>query len=124
MKKRETHRDLIAWREAMRLVAIVYRETNAFPKQEIFGLTSQIRRAVVSVPSNIAEGAARSSTKEFAQFLRIACSSLAELETQLEIAVLLGYLPADNNAVRHTWRVGMLVRRLRHAVAQSVALPP
>ena len=80
-----THRDLAAWQEAMRLVETVYRESADFPKQETFGLTSQIRRAAISIPSNLAEGAARNSPREWLQFLGIACGSLAELETQLEL---------------------------------------
>ena len=78
----------------MDFVADVYALTKGFPKEEIYGLTSQIRRAAVSIPSNIAEGAARNSTKEFIQFLYIALGSAAESETQLLIAERLGY--ADN----------------------------
>ena len=77
------------------MVSDVYRHTKSFPKEEIFGLTSQLRRAAVSVPSNIAEGAARLSRKEFRQFLSIARCSLAEIETQLLIAQNLGYCTTD-----------------------------
>jgi len=80
------HRKLVAWQEAMKLVEMVYRETACFPKEEIYGLVSQIRRAAVSVPSNIAEGAGRNYSKELLQFIGIASGSLAELETQLELA--------------------------------------
>jgi len=79
----------------MTLVREVYQATGKFPASEQYGLTSQLRRAAVSVPSNIAEGAARESTKEFAQFLIMARGSLSELETQLLIAKDLGYLPED-----------------------------
>jgi four helix bundle protein len=85
------HQDLKAWQMAMSLVKLVYRLTTTFPKEEIFGLTSQMRRAAVSVPSNIAEGAARSGTREFVQFLGMARGSLSELETQLLIAKELDY---------------------------------
>jgi len=108
-----THRDLLAWREAMDLVEAVYRDTTTLPKEEMFGLTAQIRRAAVSIPSNIAEGAARNSPGELLQFLGIACGSLAELETQLELAIRLGYLTADAGCVAQSSRVGMLVRTLR-----------
>jgi four helix bundle protein len=94
------HYKLEAWKEAMALVSTIYRVTQEFPKNEIFGLTSQLRRAAVSVPSNIAEGAARRGSKEFAQFLNIAIGSISEIETQLLIAVDLGYL-AENASVLH-----------------------
>ena len=80
----------------MELVRKIYALTQTFPKEEMFGLTSQIRRAAVSIPSNIAEGAARTGTKEFAQFLNISRGSLSELETQLLIAADLGYIKNDN----------------------------
>lgn len=81
----KSHKDLIAWQKAMALVNSIYDLTAAFPKEELFGLSSQMRRAAVSIPSNIAEGSARGTKKEFAQFIRIARGSLAELETQLLI---------------------------------------
>ena len=85
-------RDLRVWQLSMELVEIIYRLTQNFPKHEIYGLTSQIQRAAVSVPSNIAEGHTREHTKEFLHHLSIAQASLAELETQLEIAARLNYL--------------------------------
>ena len=91
------HHDLLAWQQAIKLVEAVYLVTQSFPREEIYGLTSQIRRAAVSVPSNIAEGAARSGAKEFAHFLAMARGSLSELETQLIIARNLGYLKTDND---------------------------
>jgi four helix bundle protein len=90
--KVRTHKDLTVWQDSMSLVVDIYRATEAFPRSEIHGLTSQLRRAAVSVPSNIAEGAARNSSKEFAQFLYIALSSLAEVETQLLISERLGFI--------------------------------
>jgi len=77
------HKKLDVWKEAINLVKIVYEMTNKFPKEEIYGITSQIRRCVISVPSNIAEGAGRKSNKEYIQFLNIARGSLAELDTQI-----------------------------------------
>ena len=80
------HKKLDVWRESVALATHIYQITEKFPRSEIYGLTSQMRRAVVSISSNIAEGAARTSSKEFAQFLNIAGGSLSELDTQLEIA--------------------------------------
>ena len=87
-----THKDLDAWKKSLALVETIYRLTAGFPQSELYGLTSQIRRAAVSVPSNIAEGAARNSTKEFLQFLYVSLGSLSEVETQLIIAKRLSYL--------------------------------
>jgi len=81
-----SYKDLIVWQKAVDLVAVIYKLTEEFPKEELFGLTSQIKRAAVSIPSNIAEGRFRGTRKDFLQFLRIAYSSGAELETQIEIA--------------------------------------
>jgi four helix bundle protein len=87
-----SYKDLIVWREAKSLASAVYRATESFPKREWYGITSQIRRAAVSVPSNIAEGQGRLTKGEFVQFLGHARGSLQELRTQLEIAVELEYL--------------------------------
>jgi four helix bundle protein len=89
------HRDLLVWQRAMKLVKDIYANTADFPRHELYGLASQLRRAAVSVPSNLAEGASRNSTGEFRQFIGNARGSLAEVETQLEIARDLGYLSAD-----------------------------
>jgi four helix bundle protein len=90
------HKDLEVWKKAMDLAAQVYSLTARFPKEELYGLTSQIRRSAVSIPSNIAEGAARHSRKEFIHFLHIASGSVAELETQLLLATLMGFISRDN----------------------------
>jgi four helix bundle protein len=84
-------RDLVVWQRAIQLAAVVYQATSGFPKEELYGLTSQIRRSAVSVPSNIAEGQGRLSTGEFRQFLGMARGSNCELQTQLEIARTLKY---------------------------------
>ena len=86
------HEKLDVWRAAMDFVLAVYKATESFPKEEKFGLTSQVRRAAVSVPANIAEGAARRSPKEFVHFISNAQGSASELETELLIAQRLGYL--------------------------------
>ena len=86
------HKSLDVWKESVDLCVSIYRLTGSFPKTEDFGLTSQMRRASVSIPSNIAEGAGRGATKEFIQFLKIANGSLSELDTQLEVALKLHYI--------------------------------
>lgn len=90
------HKKLDVWLESVALATEIYKLTESFPKEEIYGLTSQMRRAAVSVPSNIAEGAARHSNKEFAQFLNVAGGSLSELDTQVEIATNLDFLSVVN----------------------------
>lgn len=89
------HKEMAVWQEGINLVKGIYQITGKFPKEELYGLTSQIRRAAVSVPSNIAEGAARNSDKEFIRFLYVALGSLSEVETQVVIAVELGYVLSD-----------------------------
>jgi len=86
-----TYKDLIVWQKSMDLVVAVYALTEQFPKSEIYGLTSQIRRSAVSIPSNIAEGRTRGTRKDYRQFLIIAYASGAELETQIEIAKRLSF---------------------------------
>src|SRR5262245_19007675 len=108
-----THYDLVAWQEAMNLVEAIYRDTEDFPQKEAFGLMAQIRRATISIPSNLAEGAARNSRKELLQFVGICCGSLAELQTQLQLAVHLGYLAREAQSLNLAVRVGKLVGSLR-----------
>ena len=91
-KEVRNHKDLEVWKKSMDLVSNIYKSTESFPNKELYGLTNQIRRAAVSIPSNIAEGAARNSKKEFIQFLYISLGSLSELETQIIIASRLEYL--------------------------------
>ena len=86
------HKNLIAWQRSMDLVVGIYEITKRFPKEEIYGLTSQLRRAAVSVPSNMAEGAADRTTQQFSNFLSNAIGSLNEIDTQLDLAHRLGYL--------------------------------
>ncbi len=94
------YKKLEVWRKAIDLVEDAYHLTKKFPKEEIFGLTSQIRRCCISIPSNIAEGAGRNGKKEFVNFLGIASGSCCELDTQLILAERLGYLkPDDTNSV-------------------------
>ncbi|HKN15867.1 MAG TPA: four helix bundle protein [Candidatus Sulfotelmatobacter sp.] len=109
-----SYRDLIVWKKSMALVLDVYRLTQAFPKIETYGLTSQLRRAAVSVPSNIAEGQARISTGEFRQFLGNARGSLMEVETQILLAQELGYLEEheSGNLLGTTAEVGRILNGL------------
>lgn len=90
-----SYKGLLVYQKAVELSVAIYRATEEFPKSEIYGLTSQIRRCVVSIPSNIAEGQRRGSKKEYIQFLRVAFGSGAELETQLLISFKVGYLSED-----------------------------
>lgn len=91
------HKDLEAYKLSMEFVTQMYELTSLFPKFELFGLTSQIRRCAVSIPSNIAEGCARFSDKESAKFINVAVGSIAELDTQLQIAYNLGYINSIEN---------------------------
>ena len=86
------YRNLVVWQKAMELAKKVYLVTRNFPEEEIYALTSQVRRSAVSVPGNIAEGKGRGTGKEFIQFLRIALGSLYELQTQLELSMRIGYI--------------------------------
>lgn len=90
------YKDLIVWQKAMLLVTEIYRLVKLLPDEEIFGLSSQMRRAAVSIPSNIAEGYGRNTLKEYVRFLSIARGSNQELETQLYICINLGYLSAEH----------------------------
>ena len=110
------HYKLEAWKEAMALVSMTYRASQNFPKEEVYGLTSQIRRTAISIPSNIAEGAARHGPKEFAQFLSISMGSISELETQLLIAVDLGYLDKDSPIFNKLEQTSKLVSGLNKSV--------
>lgn len=89
------YRDLIVWKEAMEIAELVYSLTRAFPREELFGMTSQMRRAAVSVPANIAEGFGRAQRRTFIQFLRIAQGSLKELETHSLLCERVGLLSKD-----------------------------
>jgi four helix bundle protein len=89
----DTFRDLVAWQRAMELVTAIYRASADFPRREVYGLSSQLRRSAISVPSNIAEGKGRHSKREYVMFLYRARGSLLEAETQLEIAMNLEYIP-------------------------------
>ncbi|MCJ7729015.1 MAG: four helix bundle protein [Sedimentisphaerales bacterium] len=95
----ETYRDLEIWKKGIEVVKGIYKLTEKFPKQETYGLVSQMRRSAISIPSNVAEGFKRYHNKEYKQFLHITPGSCAELETQITIAKELKYIQQDNEAV-------------------------
>ena len=121
----KTHKDLNVWKNSIDLVISVYRLSSKFPKEELFCLTQQLRRAVISVPSNISEGAARNQTREFIRFLRISAGSLAEVETQIIIAEKLHYLKESESVelVGHTNKIraqlGGLIKALEQKLEKS-----
>lgn len=110
------HYRLDAWKEAMTLVKQVYQLTDNFPSSEAFGLTAQMRRAAVSIPSNLAEGAARAGAREFAQFLNIAKGSLSELETQILIAKDLEFVGEVGEVLNQAEKVSRLLAGLHKKV--------
>lgn len=105
-------KQLIVWQRAMDMVTEIYKATRTFPKEEMYGLTSQIRRSAVSIPSNIAEGQGRNTKGEFLQFLGIAKGSLCEIETQILIAKNLEYLSTTDAFEEHINEVGRLLNGL------------
>jgi four helix bundle protein len=117
----QSYKDLIAWQKGMELVAMVYDATEGFPSHEQFGLISQLRRAAVSVPSNIAEGKAHYSNRDFVRFLRHARGSLAEIETQILIAQQRKYLPEAQatKVTRHLDELGRILSGLINSLRAS-----
>ena len=118
VKKSRSYRDLDVWKLSIDLVKEVYRLTNKFPASENFGLTNQIRRAAVSIPSNIAEGQGRNSSKEFRQFLAVGIGSVAELETQLIIAQEIRYISHGElqPLLKNLDRIRKMIRSLANRV--------
>lgn len=108
----ESHKDLKVWQESMILVEDVYKITATFPKEELFGLTSQLKRSSVSVPSNIAEGAGRRCKTEFIRFLYIAMGSLSELDTQLELAERLSFYKRDEEIFKRVYDIKSMLAKL------------
>lgn len=116
-----SYRDLRVWQAAMELVEQVYHLTRKFPKEELFGLTSQMRRAAISIPSNIAEGHTREHRKEYLHHLSIVQGSLAELETQLEIATRLQYCSREqlDHLLERSSSLGKQLYALRNALMKT-----
>jgi len=109
------------WQQAMLLVKETYAVTIGFPREEMFGLVSQMRRAAISIPCNIAEGAAREGDKEYSHFLSIARGSLSELDTQVQIAVILSYIAEDHPLHGLLDRVGKLLSGFSKKIKRDVA---
>lgn len=117
-----SYQDLIVWQKSVELVTAVYTLTSSFPKSELFGLTSQMRRAAVSIPANIAEGYARKHRKEYVQFIRIAYGSGAELETYFVLVKNLGFV--ENASTREAEKLlDETMRMLNKLVSSLVATP-
>lgn len=110
--KGNSYRDLVVWQKAMELAKQVYMITKEFPKEEVYGLTSQIRRCAVSIPSNIAEGRGRNSDKEFVRFLQISLGSLYELQTQLELAMSFSYVVNIENILNLSLEIEKMLNKL------------
>jgi four helix bundle protein len=120
----KSFRDLDVWHLGVELAETVYRFTARFPKAELFCLTAQMRRAAVSIPSNIAEGRARDSTHEFLHFLAISRGSLAELETQIELAIRLDYADSDLDAAKaQSDMLGKKLNRLQSSIREKLPTP-
>lgn len=117
----KSYEDLDVWKESMNLAEMVYSTTKLFPKDEIYGLVSQMRRSAVSVASNIAEGAARNTKGEFGQFLGMSSGSLAELKTQMMIAFRVGIVDEENKRiiVEQTDKVGRMLTGLRKSLTSN-----
>ena len=112
------HKRLVAWQKAVELVTEIYKMTEGFPKKEEFGITSQLRRAAISVPSNIAEGLTRKTKKDKLHFLNIAQASLSEIDTQFEISLRLGYVsqPVYEEAEKKLVEVEKLLSGLSRSI--------
>ncbi len=113
------HEQLDAWKFSMELAKVVYQMTATFPAEERYGLSQQMRRAAVSIPSNIAEGVGRNGAKEFLNFIGISRGSLAELETQLQLAVMLGFAALDHPAFDLANSTGMRLTGLHKKLSTT-----
>ena len=113
------YKELIVWQKTIKLVENIYKEVREFPKYETYVLSDQIRRAVISVPSNIAEGSGRNTTKEFIQFLYIALGSTCELETQMIIANKLGYIKNIDNILTNINEIRKMLNGLINSLKRK-----
>ena len=119
----KNHKELLVWQKAMQLVVDVYNLIRLLPKEETYGLSEQMRRAAISIPSNIAEGNARSSQKDMVHFLYIAQGSRAELETQLELCELIGYISKERlePVLMQTQEIGRMLSGLIKSTLQQIS---
>lgn len=124
MVKIKSHKDLKVWQESMALVVQIYMLSADFSKYELYGLSSQIRRASVSIPSNIAEGAGRKGNKGFMRFLYIALGSLSEVETQLEISQRLGYIKDIEAINKNIYFIRNMIANLIKSLVKNPAITP
>jgi four helix bundle protein len=117
----KTHKDLEVWRRSLDFVTDIYLVTQSFPKSELYGLTSQLRRAAVSIPSNISEGAARKSPTEFKRYLHISLGSLSEVETQLLISRNLNYMSDENfeSLINEQGNIARLTQGLIRSISEQ-----
>lgn len=120
-----SYRDLEVWKKSIQLVKITYALTKEFPKEELYGLTNQIKRAAISIPANIAEGRNRNTKKEFLNFLKISYGSLAELETHVIIAFELEYCSQNtlDNILAMTAEIGRMINGLRKSLLTDTRHP-
>lgn len=119
----KNHKELLVWQKAMQLVVDIYNLIRLLPKEETYGLSDQMRRAAISIPSNIAEGNARSSQKDMVHFLYIAQGSRAELETQLELCELVGYISKERleHVLMQTQEIGRMLSGLIKSTLQQIS---
>lgn len=119
----KNHKELLVWQKAIQLVVDVYNLIRLLPKEETYGLSDQMRRAAISIPSNIAEGNARSSLKDMVHFLYIAQGSRAELETQLELCELIGYISKERlePVLMQTQEIGRMLSGLIKSTLQQIS---
>ncbi len=118
-----SYKDLTVWQKSLGFVERIYKSTNSFPRDELYGLVSQMRRAAVSIPSNIAEGSCKRSTKEYIRFINIASGSVAELETQIIIANKLGFIGSDEleHLTSSADEIGKMLYGLQNALSNKAA---
>ena len=114
------YKDLNVWKNSIDFVETVYKIVSSFPREEIYALSDQLKRAVVSIPSNIAEGASRNSNKEFVQFLYIALGSASEVETQLIIAKRLNYIMSIENELKELTKIRKMLNGLITSIKRKI----
>ncbi|MBU0673327.1 MAG: four helix bundle protein [Proteobacteria bacterium] len=119
MRGKRRHHELKVWQEGLTLAKEVYRITDSFPQAELFGLSSQMRRAAISIPSNIAEGAARNSPKEFLHFLSISRGSLSELKTQTLLAIEIGFIKKEYDLLERIEHIFGLLGGLINSIREK-----